>query len=537
LHRLSRVHWALLLGALFLLAAIPLAVAATQSTTYPAATAAGSGAAPAAAAVRSHGERPIPRTHTASSYAVAPPQAAAAEQRSAATVAPSLRANFNGTSSRDSALTNFGAEFEPPDQGLCVGNGYVLEMVNSAYTVYKTNGTPVSNAYNINDVFDEGASEFTSDPRCQYDAATHTWYATILYLSSDSTSSRLDIVVNTSGDPTKAWTTYRIDTTDAGGNGCPCFGDQPTLGIDGSNLYVTTNEFSISGPQFNGAQIYVVPKADLVQAGPTAVPAHYVHFGNLSIGGATAASVQPAITTGSPGAEYFLSSLDPNGTFDQRAGVWALTNVTGIDKGIKPTLSSYVATSEAYGIPPSAEQKGASSLINTGDDRMQQVQSINGHVLGALDTSVTIPGDPAARAGAAWFDVVPTLTKGVVTGASLKDGYVVSPGNYVMYPAIQRAPDGKTVIAFSVSGAGQYPSAAYAVQNAGATSFGPVTVATAGSGPYDPNATRWGDYSWAILDPAGKSVWGAVEYMPPVSSQTPDGQRNWGTRVFDVPTP
>ncbi len=46
-------------------------------------------------------------------------------------------------------------------------------------------------------------------------------------------------------------------------------------------------------------------------AGPTATPAHFVHFDNLSIGGAVAASVQPALTTGAPPAEYFLSSLIP----------------------------------------------------------------------------------------------------------------------------------------------------------------------------------------------------------------------------------
>ena len=69
--------------------------------------------------------------------------------------------------------------------------------------------------------------------------------------------------------------------------------------------------------------------------------------------------MQPALTTGSAPAEYFLSSLDPNGTFDQRIGVWAMTNVGGIDKGVKPTLSSYVMPSEAYGPPPGAEQKGS----------------------------------------------------------------------------------------------------------------------------------------------------------------------------------
>ncbi len=42
---------------------------------------------------------------------------------------------------------------------------------------------------------------------------------------------------------------------------------------------------------------------------------------------------------------------------------------------------------------------------------MQQVQYIDGYVWGALDTSVTIPNDPAARAGAAWFQLTPTLSK------------------------------------------------------------------------------------------------------------------------------
>ncbi len=80
-----------------------------------------------------------------------------------------------------------------------------------------------------------------------------------------------------------------------------------------------------------------------------------------------------------------------------------MTNVTGIDNGVKLTPSSYVMPSEAYGVPPGAQQKGSSSLLNSGDDRMQQVQYIAGHVWIALDTSVTIPDDPAPRAGAAWF--------------------------------------------------------------------------------------------------------------------------------------
>lgn len=489
------------------------------------------------------GARRIP--HHVSSLA-APVAAPVAGAQALASAPPSLLANFNGVSSRDSAVTNFGAEFEPPDQGLCVGNGYVVEMVNSAYTVYKPDGSVVTGPFNVNGPFDEGLTEFTSDPRCQYDAATHTWFATILFISSDNTSSRVDIAVNTSGDPTKPWTTYQINTTDTGGKtgpkhpGCPCLGDQPLLGIDRFNVYVSTNEFSILGPQFNGAQIYAIAKSDLEQPGPpSSVLPRFVHFDKLTIGGAPATSVQPAITSGDPQAEFFLNSLDPTGTFDQRIGVWAMTNRAVVATGGTPTLSSMVVTSEAYGVPPGAVQKGSTSLLDAGDDRMQQAQFLNGDLWGALDTSVTIPNDPAARAGAAWFDVRPTVSgsgaSGVITAAPIhRQGYVSVPGNYLLYPAIQAAPSGRTAMVVTLSGQGHFPSAAYSVLGKGATAFGDVTIAADGRTNYDPTATRWGDYSWAILDPSGNSVWMATEYIPPKASQTPDGRRNWGTRVLDL---
>lgn len=451
-----------------------------------------------------------------------------------------LLSNFNGVGSRDSALTNFGQEFEPPDQGLCVGNGFVVEMVNSAYTVYRPTGAIVAGPFNVNGPFDEGLTEFTSDPRCYFDPATHTWFATILAINREETASSVDVAVNPSGDPTTPWTVYKIDTTGLGGRtgprhaGCPCFGDQPTLGIDSANLYVTTNEYSIQGPQFNGAQIYAIAKKDLVALSPTV---HFVHFDKLSIGGAAANSVQPALTTGSPSAELFLSALDPTETFDQRIGVWALTDRGAVEKGGTPKLSSVVLPSEAYGIPPKAEQKGSSSLIDAGDDRMQQAQSIGGSVWGELGTALTVSGDTAERAGAAWFQVAPVLAKGLLAGAKIqRQGYVAAPGGYVLYPALAVTPSGAAAMVMTLAGRKRFPSAAYAVLAPGAASFGPINVAAAGSTSYDPEATRWGDYSWAVMDPGGTSVWLATEYVPPKGSQTIDGRRNWGTRVLDVPT-
>jgi hypothetical protein len=443
-----------------------------------------------------------------------------------------LLRNFNGVSSRDSEVTNFNLRFEPPDQGLCAGNGFVLEPVNSAYSIYTESGRKIRGPFNVNDLFNEGAAEFTSDPRCYFDPATNRWFATILFLNASFTHGHLDIAVSTSSDPTGLWRQYQIDTTTLAGRGCPCFGDQPRLGIDQNNLYVSTDQFSILSPGFHGAQLYAIAKHDLVTGRSSA---RFVHFGNLTIGGRLAFGVQPAITTGASDAEYLMNSLDPNGTFDNRLGVWALTHGERVVTGGTPTLSQTVIRSEPYGVPPNAQQKGSRSLLNTGDDRMQQTQFINGVLWGELDTAVTIRGDSTERAGAAWFAVQPHLRNGQIAGAPIdRQGYVVSRGRYVIYPALQADAAGRAAMVFTLTGSDIYPSAAYTVLPATGTQNGRITVAGAGTGPYDPQATRWGDYSFAVLDPVVDAVWLATEYIPPLFSQTSTRTRNWGTRVMEV---
>jgi hypothetical protein len=481
-----------------------------------------------------HGARPtrsVSATHVNVSLAATPRLGSAV----AASSHSDVLANFDGVSSLDSGVTNFGAEFEPPDQGLCAGNGFVVEMVNSAFRVYDTHGKTLAGPTNVNAPFHDGFKQFTSDPRCQYDAATNTWFAIVLFLNNSFTGSRLDIAFNTTGDPTRRWSVFSIDTTNSGApksHGCPCFGDQPTLGIDASNIYTTTNDFSILGPQFNGAQIYAISKSDLVTH---AANVHFVHYKDLSIGGAQAASVQPAITDGPAAAEYFLSSLDPNGTGDNRIGVWALTNVNRVGTGGRPTLSSMVIASEPYAIPPPALQMGSTTSLDAGDDRMQQTQVINGQIWGALDTSVFATGDPTPRAGAAWFRVTPQLSGSSLASAVVDgQGYVAQADNYVLYPAIQADGAGRAAIVFTITSAHRFASAAFATLATGGSAFGRPVVSAAGSGPYDSDATRWGDYSWAVLDTTADAVWMATEYMPPLSSQTADGNNNWGTRVVEV---
>ena len=62
-------------------------------------------------------------------------RASAAEASAAAT----LGVSFDGLNLRDQRTANGGNQFtvEPPDQGLCVGNGFILETVNDVLRVLR----------------------------------------------------------------------------------------------------------------------------------------------------------------------------------------------------------------------------------------------------------------------------------------------------------------------------------------------------------------------------------------------------------------
>jgi hypothetical protein len=461
--------------------------------------------------------------------------------------------NFDGINSTQN-LNASTVGLEPPDEGLGVGKAYVVNIVNLALAVYHRNGTLVAGPVSATAFFGEPVAftggTLTSDPRVYYDASTNTWFATIFEYDNGSVSgnpsSHVDIAVNTSGSPLTTWTIYRIDTTNANDNGCPCFPDYPEFGVDQSLVYITTNEFSISGPQFNGAQIYAISKSQLEALSSSP---NYVHFGNLSIGGSISYHIQPAIAYTNSPAGFFMDSLDPNGTFDNRIGVWALTNRNSVTTGKgMPQLSSTVITSEAYGFPVNAQTppgfngftgEPTTGVVTADFDAMQEVEYINGHLDSALDTAITIPGDTTTRDGAAWFQVQPVLKGNVIspTTSVMNQGYVDASGEYLLYPHINENSSGTMAMTFTLGGPNTYLSAAYAVKPATRPQFNAVHIAAAGSEP-DNGFTgtaefggvgRWGDYSNGEVDVYG-NIWLATEYIPSNGDQI----ANWGNRIFEI---
>jgi hypothetical protein len=180
---------------------------------------------------------------------------------------------------------------EPPDQGLCVGNGEVIEPINDLFTTYDAATGQQTGGYESMNQFFFGEHEidrtvnppifgrFMSDPRCYYDASSGRFFMTILMFGRDPSTGAFEapgtiqIATSKSGNPTTSpsdWNFFSLDVTNDGRNGeathphCPCFGDQPLLGIDANGVYISTNEFPINGPGFNGAQIYAIQKSALI---------------------------------------------------------------------------------------------------------------------------------------------------------------------------------------------------------------------------------------------------------------------------------
>ena len=505
----------------------------------------------------------LPKASGSVKYRVVPMRGRPASGGASATVASrpdtistsvttgSLLHNFNGVDE----IANLAASatpLEPPDEGLGANNGYVFNIVNVTGAIYRPNGAVAVAPFFINPFFKEAPAAFLSDPRTYYDKATNTWFATVLEANfTTNNESHFDVAVNASGNPTTPWTVYKFDTTDPTGAGCPCFGDYPIFGIDQYNIYVSSQEFPIVGNGYNGAEIYAISKSQLETY---AKSVNFVRFGSLSVAGVIGYHIQPAYEHTGANAEYFMSALDPNNTFDNRLSVWAMTNRDNVAQGVIPNLSATVIHSEAYAMPVNAQTppgvcpcSGVSNsplpttgIVQSDFDALEEVQFLNGHLYTSLNTSVNIAGDSAARDGIAWFDVTPALSGGVISSTSkvVAQGYIASRGLYLMYPHTEHTFNGNTVVVFTFGGPGTYLSAGYTVMSSGAKNFGGIRLAAAGvttdngftgTKPLG-GAGRWGDYSAGQLDPSGNGVWLATQYIP----NNGDQLANWGNRVFEV---
>ena len=518
---------------------------------------------------------------------------------------PELLGGLDGLNFHDQRYSNGGNQFsvEPPDQGLCAGNGFVMESVNDVLAIYDSHGNKLVGPVDLNTFYHYAAAinrstgaygpEIT-DPSCYYDAATQRWFQVALTLDHIGTSpflagtNHLDIAVSQTSDPTGAWNIYSLPVQNNGTQGTPdhgcalgfCLGDYPHIGADAHAIFLTTNEFSLFGPGFYGAQIYAISKQALA-SGAASANVMLFNTGDPSIP-VTGFTVWPAISSGGEyvgahgGTEYLLSSdaVFFNSGTSTTIWLWSVSNTQAIDTmPVSVTLNVSPLTVQQYAVPSSlAQQKPGSTPLRdcfalTGcaptflgypnivystprelavnDSRMQQVSYANGKLWSTLDTDVLL-SDGSHGSGINYFVINPK------SGGIFANDTLALPDANLTYGAAAVTQSGRGVIAFTVVGPNDYPSAGYASLDA-KVGAGEVHIAAAGAGPWDGftgipffgSGPRWGDYGAASVD--GNTIWIASEYIAQTCTlaeylTTPlfqcGGTRgalgNWATRISAI---
>ena len=494
---------------------------------------------------------------------------------------PRLLTSFDGLNHHDQRTANNGNQFsvEPPDQALCVGGGHVVEAVNDVFRVFNADGSGQTGVVDLNTFFGYPPAidrttgvqgPFVTDPVCLFDPNTRAFFLTVLTLEVDAEGNftgvnHLDIAVTK--NPTRTWNIYRLDVTDDGTNGtpvhphCPCLGDYPHMGVDANGFYLTTNEYSFFGPEFNSAQVYAFSKRALARGDADVLVTQFDTTGaDRGLNGFTIWPAQSPnadeYSRDAGGTEFFLSSNaaeEATGTDEYVSNsivVWSLTNTRSLDsRRPDPQLHDTRVGVRTYSLPPPSNQKrGPVPLadclnldpcstvvlggpdpfkpevegpLDSNDTRMQQVTYAGGKLYGALDTAVNVPGGP--KAGIGWYIVRPTSRSNSVGASLVAQGQLGLAHNNLIYPAIGVNANGRGVMAFTLVGDGFFPSAAYAAFD-GRTGAGAIFVARAGLGPQDgateykafgnpPGTTRprWGDYGATAID--GQNIWIASEYI------------------------
>jgi hypothetical protein len=259
---------------------------------------------------------------------------------------------------------------EPPDQGLCVGAGYVLETVNGTFQIYTADGSPLlagtpgisttrAVGLSLNQFYgypsaltlasEDGSpyGPFLTDPSCYYDPVVKRWFHVVLTLDTDiatgafTGTNHLDLAVSRTSDPLGSWDVYTIAAQNNGTDGTPdhgceggfCIGDYPHIGADAFGFYITTNEYAFFGDGYNGVQLYAFSKFGLA----TGFATDALAFENLSIPelAIPAFTIRPAQSRPSSwdlrgkGTAWFVGGTVGDGyetgiTSDDHMVVWAL---------------------------------------------------------------------------------------------------------------------------------------------------------------------------------------------------------------------
>ena len=368
-----------------------------------------------------------------------------------------------------------------------------------------------------------------------YDHFADRWV--MVWLATNrSSESWILVSVSDDSDPNGVWCNWALDGDLNGSTAAGNWADYQGLGYDNQAVYIVPNQFKFGGG-FDYSKIRILPKSTLYDNSCPAITytdIWDIRFPQAGADAFAAFTIRPAVTFGTPGAEYLLANsifVSPNNNF---MVLYKLTNPLAAS----PTLTAQLVVMTATNVPPNANQKGGSAavtgcsspcLIDVGGNRIRNVVYRDGSVWTAH--SVADSTAKYARARYVRIDVGgPTLLEDVSLGAT---------ECWYYYPAIAADVNSNMVMVFNRSCSDsaaqpEYAGIRYTSRLDGGTMESSAQL-KAGETNYvktfGGSRNRWGDYSGIAVDPSSpNAVWMFAEYAASPTNK-------WGTWFGQVRFP
>ena len=398
---------------------------------------------------------------------------------------------------------------QPPDPVLAVGPNHIVEMVNTAFSIYLKDGTRAVGPSQINALWagQSGACAVNNagDPIAVFDEMAGRWLLTQFF------DDGICAAVSQTDDPTGAYHLYQFDFPD--------FPDYFKIGVWPSSYFVGANEAGYSA--------YAFDRASMIAGDP----ATFVRFADVSPNFVLPADVDgdAAPAAGSPGLFYTFLDSDFHGGGPDRLALyefaidWADPSAAtfGLSQDVPITAYNYSVCGffNFFCIP----QGGTSQRVDAVSEWPMQrfiYRDFGSHT--ALAGTFTVDATGGGLAGLRWFEL-----------REASGGWdLYQEGTYAPADGLQRwmgslafSDAGALGIGYSASSSAERPSLRYTYRTdtdpLGAMLDEAVLVQGGGS---QTGGDRWGDYSALAIDPAdGETFWYVGEYVPSGSA--------WSTRI------
>src|SRR5712692_4832485 len=428
----------------------------------------------------------------------------------------------------------------PPDMGVAASSKYVVQMVNLAGTIYRTDGSVAKATFSLSDfwflpVRGGPLGIGMSDPQVLYDARAGRWFASIL---DTFDVNRIRFAVSATNDPTGVWFIYsvRAGTTNAAGqtvSSSQVLPDQPFIGYSDDKFLIAANDF-VFDPTFKasayfGAQYWILNLGEILAAN------RFIDA-TTNLASPSDFRIAPAPTLTPTSTAYMVENCltitpavldnDCPATLTTTDGGITVFTVTGTPTAAtSATVTTTTVPIQQTGFPNSADQPGNPASLATNDNSVLSVVWENNLLWLALNDGNN--GGPCPTPSCVRLDEIATPVTALST--ALQDFDFVTPGGSTFYGAASMDSKNNLVVIYATSSLTVYPT----LQVTGRLATAPVETltpsGTLAAGTAADLSTRYGDYFYAATEPNVPSTfWVSGEFRQNSVFQA------WSTQIGEV---